>query len=109
MTYSEDLRKRVVAFVKQGGKKTDAARQFKVSRWCVYDWTKRLDLRPEKAGPKQPWGYNPKQLRQAIESTPDLYQDELAETLGVSQSTISYGLKRLQLSRKKNDVVPSAK
>jgi hypothetical protein len=62
-----------------------------------------------KLAPNNPGGYDPKQLRQVIESTPDLYQDELAKILGVSQSTISYGLKRLQLSRKKNDVVPSAK
>ena len=77
-----------------------------MSRWCVYDWMKRIDLRPQKAGPKQPWTYDPQDLCKAIETTPDFYQDELAQVLGVSQSTISYGLKRLKLSRKKNDALP---
>ena len=36
MTHSLDLRKRVVAFVREGGSKSEVARRFKVSRWCVY-------------------------------------------------------------------------
>jgi transposase len=41
MTYSLDLRQRVVAYVEQGG--SEAASHFKVSPWCVGDWCKRDD------------------------------------------------------------------
>ena len=47
MTYSEDLRERVVEFVRAGGSKSKAAEQFKVSRWCVYDWLSRKSLEPK--------------------------------------------------------------
>ena len=47
MTYSKDLRKRVVAFVESGGSRAEAARLFEVSRWCVYDWINREDLAPQ--------------------------------------------------------------
>lgn len=36
MGYSTDLRERVVDFVKNGGSKTEAAKQFSVSRAIVY-------------------------------------------------------------------------
>ncbi len=38
MTYSIDLRKRVVEFVQGGGSKAEASRRYKVSLWCVNDW-----------------------------------------------------------------------
>jgi putative transposase len=109
MTYSEDLRKRVVDFVKNGGKKKQAARLFCVSLWCVRDWVNRPSLAPQKAGPKSPWKLKPTRLTKEIEATPDAYLDELAETLGVSRSTVGYGLKRLRLTRKKNDTLQSTK
>ena len=43
MTYSLDLRQRVVDFVKKnGGSKAEASRVYDVSIWCVYDWCKEL-------------------------------------------------------------------
>lgn len=41
MTYSIDLRKRVVEFVQKGGSKAEASRRYQVSLWCVNDWCKR--------------------------------------------------------------------
>lgn len=37
MSYSLDLRRRVVLYVQDGGTKISASRQFKVSLWCVND------------------------------------------------------------------------
>ena len=109
MTYSEDLRKRVVAFVQSGGSKSEAALRFNVSRWCVYDWMKRKSLAPKKAGPKAPWRMKLSELQAVLAQHPDAYQDELAIELGVSRGCIAYGLRRLGYSRKKNDTVPSAR
>ena len=47
MTYSIDLRKRVVEFVSEGGSKAEASRRYEVSLWCVDDWCKREDLAPK--------------------------------------------------------------
>ncbi|MBF0154585.1 MAG: helix-turn-helix domain-containing protein, partial [Magnetococcales bacterium] len=50
MSYHTDLRERVIAFIKNGGQKTDAARIFNVSRGTIYNWLQRPDLTPKKRG-----------------------------------------------------------
>ncbi|HRF61702.1 MAG TPA: IS630 transposase-related protein [Candidatus Competibacter sp.] len=35
MTYSVDLRKKVVGFVRNGGGQREAVRRFEVSLWCI--------------------------------------------------------------------------
>lgn len=105
MTYSVDLRERVVEFVEQGGSKSEAARRFKVSRWCVYDWLNRETLEPEKQGCPAPWKLCPEALKAHVEAYPDAYQHERGADLGVSRHVVLYGLKRLEMSRKKNATV----
>ena len=46
MSYSLDLRKRLVEFVQAGGSKADSSRMFSVSLWCVNEWCKRDSLKP---------------------------------------------------------------
>ena len=104
MTYSEDLRERVVEFVRKGGSKSEAARRFAVSRWCVYDWLSREDLRPDKQGCPAPWKLRPDALEAHVQAYPDAYQHERAEALGVSRHVVLYGLKRLGF--KKNTALP---
>ena len=48
MSYSVDLRQRVVAFVEAGGAKAEAARRFSVSEGSVHNWLKRDNLAPTK-------------------------------------------------------------
>jgi len=62
MTYSVDLRERVIGFVKSGGSKSEAARQFKVSRWCVYECLSRDSLEPAKQVCPGPWKLAPESL-----------------------------------------------
>jgi transposase len=109
MTYSVDLRERVVAFVKAGGSKSEAARRFKVSRWCVYEWLSRNNLEPKQQGSCGPWKLCPEKLKAHVAAHPDAYQYERAMELGVSRHVVQYGLKRLKISRKKNATVPGEK
>jgi transposase len=102
MTYSEDLRKRVMAFIETGGSITAASERFKVSRWCIYDWKKRKVLAPERKRPCTPWKLNPEVLKAHVEAFPDAYQRERALALGVSHHAIYYGLKRLGITLKKH-------
>ena len=47
MSYSVDLRKRVVNYIESGGSKSEAARRFEVSRKTVYNWLALDDLAPK--------------------------------------------------------------
>lgn len=105
MTFSLDLRERVVQFVEGGGSKTEAARRFGVSRWCVYSWLGRETLKPDRQGaPVGPRKISFDRLRVHVEQYPDAYQYERAKDLGVSRHVVMNGLKRLGI--KKNVVVP---
>ena len=55
MSYSLDLRKRVLDFLNKGGSKAEAARIYNVSRACIYKWLAAEDpLHREKPGPEGP-------------------------------------------------------
>ena len=104
MSYSEDLRQRVVDFVHQGGSKAEAARRFNVSRGRVYAW---LSLPPDQLAARKPGPTGPRKLDlQKLETLllqqPDLLQKEMAQQLGVCDSTVHYGRKRLKITRKKD-------
>jgi transposase-like protein len=99
MTYSEDLRKRVVAFVKKGGRKSEACRRFNVSRWCVYNWINRPSLAPQQRGVPRRRLLCLKALEAHVHTYPDAYQYERAEALGVSRHVILYGLRRLGIKK----------
>ena len=109
MAYSEDLRKRVIGFVLAGGSKTEAAERFGVSKRVVFLWMRSPEkLRASKPGPKGCWKLNLFALKQKLEERPTAYQGELAGMLGVSRWCVRFGLKKLGLTRKKNDAVPGA-
>ena len=105
MSYSKDLRERVIAFVRSGGSKAEAARRFKVCRNRVYVWLSLDNLEPKKPGPKKNHKVDPTALIDKITNNPDAQLKEIAEVFGVHYSTIHYALKRLKYSRKKNLVV----
>lgn len=71
MAYSIDLRKRVIGFINDGHSKEKAAKVFRVSTWCIYDWIKRDDLTPK----QRPIGHNRKYdwdiLAKTVENNPD--------------------------------------
>jgi transposase len=101
MTYSVDLRDRVVKFVKNGGSKAEAARRYQVSRWCVHDWCKRENLNPVKItrrSRKLDWNA----LKKDVQEHPDALLRERAERFGVNINAIWYALKQMKQSRKKN-------
>ena len=86
MRYSNDLRKRVLKFINEGGGKSQAARRFQVSRASVYNWLKMGDaFVSRRTGPREPHKLNLKDLAAHV----DKY--------------IWYNLRTLKISRKKND------
>jgi transposase len=103
MRCSQDLRKRVIKFVRGGGSKTEAARRFQVSRSSVYNWINALDgLAYTRPGPKGPRRLDWQALRTQVEQQPDRTQKERAHHFGVSRHCIWHALQQMKLSRKKN-------
>lgn len=107
MAYSQDLRERVLDFVSGGGSKKAAAERINVGLSTVFLWCKTPEkLKAEKPGPKGCSKLDLDRLRAMLSARPTAYQAELAYLLGVSQPTVWLGIKRLKLTRKKNDDVP---
>ena len=108
MAYSVDLRKRVVEYVKEGGEKKEAAKIFKVSLWCVYDWLKRENLEPIKVKRRKrklDW----EALKQDVKDRPNALLKERAKKFGVKINAIWYALKEMRISYKKNIPIRGAK
>ena len=101
MSYSLDLRQRVVGFVNQGGSKAEASRRFNVSLWCVNDWCQRDDLTPNTSSGR-PRKLNWDALEKDIKENPDKLLRERAESFGVWINSVWYACQQLQVTRKKN-------
>ncbi len=103
MSYSRDLRERVIRFVQEGGSKVEAALVFKVGRGTVYLWLSSPTLK--KTGPKASFKLDWAKVKARVEATPDVFIKELAAEFNVSNTAIWYALKQLNLPRKKNVAV----
>lgn len=102
MSYSTDLRKRVLDFINTDRNIAAASRRFSVSRTCIYKWLNAKDpLRRKKPGPRGPHRLDYTALEQHVSDFPDATQIERATHFGVSKHCIWYGLKKLNITRKK--------
>jgi len=100
---SMDLRERVVAFVKAGAGKVEAARRFNISRRSVYRY---LDADAKgRLEPKKSWGkwrkLDPEKLAQHIKDNPDATLKEMQKVFGVSHNAIWVRLGQLGITLKK--------
>ena len=103
MAHSRDLRKRVLAFIENGGSKTQAAKRFSVARAAIYQWLNAPDpLTCGKPGPRTPRLLDLNCLAEHVKAHPDQTLDERARHFGVSRSCIAYGLRRFGHTRKKD-------
>ena len=100
MTYSLDLRKKVLSFVSDGGSKSEAVRLFKISRDTLYRWLNADDLKPKKHGFRKR-KLDKKALRKHVEEYPDMFLHERAEVFGVHTSSISRALKAMRIVKKR--------
>ena len=101
MTYSRDIREKVLKVKKEEGigfKKV--AKRFGVALRTVVKWEKNIESKKIRNKPSTK--INMDALKKDIEMYPDGYQYERAERLGVSQPGIWHALKRLNITYKKN-------
>lgn len=106
MTYSVDLRQRVVSFVREGGSKVEAARRFNVGRSAVYDWLNRETLEPKVHGRRKrklDW----EALKADVKAHLDALLRERAQRFDVHHSSIAYALGQMKITVKKRCVIAS--
>lgn len=109
MRCSSDLRSRVVDFVRGGGSKAQAARRFNVGEASVYRWLKPGGLEHRRPGPKGSRKLDREALRRHVEAHDDMTQKERARHFGVSRHCIWNALRKIGVSRKKNDGLQGAR
>jgi transposase len=106
--YSEDLRRKVMAAVERGERKTDVSRIFNISRNTLDLWLSRqaetgsCSTKERVAKPKtkiSDW----ERFREFVRQNGKKTQIEMAKLWGegVTQQNISDGMKKLGISRKK--------
>ncbi len=90
MSYSSDLRKRVLGFVSSDGSIAAASRRFGVSRQCIYKWLNAKDpFASKKPGPRGPHRLDYDALKQHVADFPDATQIErVSAHFGVSKHCI---------------------
>lgn len=101
MTYSVDFRKKVVAYIRNGGGQREAARRFDISLWCVRDWLGRKDLQPQQKGVPRRRKLDKEALRAHVRDEPDAILRERAAHFGVRISSMGWALRQMKLTRKK--------
>lgn len=109
MSYDIKYRQRVIDYLREGHSEKDAAEVFRVSTFTIWKWkTKLKETGTLKAEKRQGhWRkIDPDKLRKYVEENPDAYQYEIAAVFGVRLYAIQKALRRLGITRKKNDSVP---
>jgi transposase len=101
MSYSVDLRERVVGYVREGGRPTEAARLFRISRVTLYRWLGASDLHPKPAKERRR-KLDKVALAAHVRDFPDALLRERAAHFGVGINSIWVALKKLKIT-KKND------
>lgn len=109
--YSEDLRVRAIDLTLSGVSISQVSRMLKISRPTLYQWLHQFETTGECAPqpripPPQPAKIRDWQkFKEFVDSHGELTQKELAQLWGdVSHHTISRGLKKLGITRKKKRI-----
>jgi putative transposase len=104
MSYSNDLRKKVIEFIDKGNSIADTAKVFGITKPTIYRWLKkqRYDGNLSDKPPKRPWKkIDPRLLIVFVKQHPDFTLLEYAKRFKTSAAAICRTLKKLKITRKK--------
>jgi transposase len=109
MSYSLDLREKVVKYVERHNNMLEASREFEIGYETVRSWMRAYyqenRLKPREAYRQEPYKLNWEELERFVKENPDWYQVEYAIHFGVSRGQICKVLKRLGITHKKKSNV----
>lgn len=100
MSYSLDLRKKVIAFIEDGGNITKASKIFNVGRATIYRWLNRPNLAATKVESRRR-KIDIQELEKDVAINPDSPLKERAKKFGVSPAALCYRFKQMKLAKKK--------
>lgn len=103
MTYSLDLRKKVLKYIENGGTWESASKIFDVTKQTLANWLRKQklqDLAP-KARRQSPSKIDSDKLKKYIEDHPGDYLREIAKEFGSTLQGVFYACKRLHITLKK--------
>ena len=104
MSYSEDLRKKVIEYLNSGYTQREARDTFHISLSAINRWSQQyhktgeLKNKPLNRSFKK---LDPEKLKAYVKEHPDAYQQEMAERFGCSRQAVQKALKKLGITRKK--------
>jgi transposase len=109
MSYDIKLRRRAIEYWNDGHTKRETADVFKISTSTLQKWKYQLNetgtLEPKIR--REVWKkIDPAKLKEYLKQNSDAYLKEIAEEFGCSDVAILKALRRLKITRKKNDNLP---
>jgi transposase len=103
LSYSVDLRERVVGYVRSGGSRIEATRLFQVGRTTLYRWLNGPDLQPKPARERRR-KLDKAALAAHVRDFPDALLRERAAHFGVGINAIWVALKKLNITKKDDEI-----
>ena len=103
MTYSLDLRQKVINYIESGGKIAKAAKVFGIGRASIYRWLERKNLEATKVKYRYR-KLDSKELEKYIKANPEVKLKLIAEKFEVSTTAIWTALKKMKITRKKKEL-----
>ena len=111
MSYDIKFRERAIEYWQDGHSKRGTAEVFKVSTFTIWKWKSKLNESGTLESKKRQGKWrkiDPCKLTEYIKEHPDAYLKEIAKEFGCSDVAIMKALKRLKISRKKNNSLPGS-
>ncbi|MBX9577366.1 MAG: transposase [Chthoniobacterales bacterium] len=105
MSYSIDLKKRVLGFIEEGGSKVEASKRFSIGRRTIFKWINKKRERGTLANKKRislPRKLQEESLKKYLRKHPDHYLREIAVVFKVTPEAVFYACRRWDLTYKKN-------
>ena len=106
MSYDKQYRHRALEYWADGHTKKETAAVFKVGTSTLDRWKSQLKETGTLESKKRKESFrkiDPEKLRKYVSEHPDAYQHEIAAAFGVRLFAIQKALKRLKITRKKNN------
>jgi transposase len=105
MAYSDDFRKRVIAYKDSGHTFKEVYEAFGVRAKNYYAWKKQINENGKfvRKYPTEHEGkINPQKLKELVKEHPDWYLDQYAKVFGVCHQAVQKRFAKMRISRKKN-------
>ena len=105
MSYSIDLKKRVLDFIEEGGSKVEATKRFSVGRRTIFKWINKKREQGTLTNKKRvssPRKLREELLKKYLRKHPDHYLREVAIVFKVTPEAVFYACRRWSLTYKKN-------